>query len=314
VVDRKGHRPIVTIRADMPTTGVPACALMRKFTGKERDSESGLDNFGARYDASSLGRFMSPDPVYFQASMLTDPQRFNLYAYVRNSPLNLVDPKGEAIELTCSNSGNADQCAAERQKQLDALKGAVGQQAGQYLYENKVTTTDANGSTTTSYYVGVYTNGPSGQGPAFGSINSASEAIGNIISDSRVAGINLVPAGTSVMDNQGNSAVIGPIPNGPGGANTTPGATYIGQDGKMRVTLLDTSTTSPGQLPADYMSNGQPGIVDAGILAGHEMGHVRYEWGGFWRHALDSSNSSAVRLENDVRKARDPNAATRTQH
>jgi RHS repeat-associated protein len=32
-----------------------------KFTGKERDSESGLDNFGARYHASSLGRFMTPD-------------------------------------------------------------------------------------------------------------------------------------------------------------------------------------------------------------------------------------------------------------
>lgn len=34
-----------------------------KFTGKERDSESGLDNFGARYDASSMGRFMTPDPA-----------------------------------------------------------------------------------------------------------------------------------------------------------------------------------------------------------------------------------------------------------
>jgi RHS repeat-associated protein len=28
-----------------------------KFTGKERDSESGLDNFGARYYASTMGRF-----------------------------------------------------------------------------------------------------------------------------------------------------------------------------------------------------------------------------------------------------------------
>ena len=35
--------------------------LTYKFTGKERDSESGLDNFGARYFVSSLGRFMSPD-------------------------------------------------------------------------------------------------------------------------------------------------------------------------------------------------------------------------------------------------------------
>jgi len=34
-----------------------------KFTGKERDSESGLDYFGARYDASSMGRFMTPDPI-----------------------------------------------------------------------------------------------------------------------------------------------------------------------------------------------------------------------------------------------------------
>jgi RHS repeat-associated protein len=33
------------------------------FAGKERDPESGLDNFGARYDASSFGRFMSPDPI-----------------------------------------------------------------------------------------------------------------------------------------------------------------------------------------------------------------------------------------------------------
>jgi len=34
-----------------------------KFTGKERDFESGLDNFGARYMGSILGRFMSPDPL-----------------------------------------------------------------------------------------------------------------------------------------------------------------------------------------------------------------------------------------------------------
>src|SRR5436305_9925398 len=32
-----------------------------KFTGKEHDSESGLDNFGARYFTSNLGRFMTPD-------------------------------------------------------------------------------------------------------------------------------------------------------------------------------------------------------------------------------------------------------------
>jgi RHS repeat-associated protein len=62
-----------------------------KFTGKERDSESGLDNFGARFDASSLGRFMSPDMIL---GHLADPESLNRYAYVRNSPTVFVDPTG----------------------------------------------------------------------------------------------------------------------------------------------------------------------------------------------------------------------------
>jgi RHS repeat-associated protein len=37
--------------------------LATNSTAKERDSESGLDNFGARYNSSSMGRFMSPDPM-----------------------------------------------------------------------------------------------------------------------------------------------------------------------------------------------------------------------------------------------------------
>jgi RHS repeat-associated protein len=64
-----------------------------KFTGKERDSESGLDNFGARYNASALGRFMTPDGPLIYAST-DDPQSWNLYSYVRNNPLNRTDPNG----------------------------------------------------------------------------------------------------------------------------------------------------------------------------------------------------------------------------
>jgi RHS repeat-associated protein len=74
-----------------------ACAS--RYTGKERDAESGLDNFGARYDSSSLGRFMSPDwsarvePVPY--SKLDDPQSLNLYSYVLNNPLSNVDTDGQ---------------------------------------------------------------------------------------------------------------------------------------------------------------------------------------------------------------------------
>jgi RHS repeat-associated protein len=69
-----------------------------KFTGKERDTESGLDYFGARYYASSMGRFMSPDwaakaePVPY--AKLDNPQSLNLYAYMRNNPLGGVDQDG----------------------------------------------------------------------------------------------------------------------------------------------------------------------------------------------------------------------------
>jgi RHS repeat-associated protein len=68
------------------------------FTGKERDAESGLDYFGARYYASNMGRWMSPDwsekvePVPY--AKLDDPQSLNLYEYVSNNPLNQVDADG----------------------------------------------------------------------------------------------------------------------------------------------------------------------------------------------------------------------------
>jgi len=63
-------------------------------SGKERDSESGLDNFGARYFVSSLGRFLTPDPIHIMKQRLIDPQQWNMYAYVRNNPLRFTDPTG----------------------------------------------------------------------------------------------------------------------------------------------------------------------------------------------------------------------------
>jgi len=65
-----------------------------KFTGKERDTESGLDYFGARHYTSSIGRFMVPDPGGPSAQDPGAPQSWNLYSYVQNNPLRAVDPSG----------------------------------------------------------------------------------------------------------------------------------------------------------------------------------------------------------------------------
>jgi RHS repeat-associated protein len=82
-----------------------------EFTGKERDSESGLDNFGKRYNASTMGRFMTPD-AFYKDSHVGDPQSWNEYAYARNNPLRYVDPAGEAaVPSNCRMVG--DQAAAQ---------------------------------------------------------------------------------------------------------------------------------------------------------------------------------------------------------
>lgn len=67
----------------------------QKFTGYERDSETGADYALARYYGSGMGRFFSPDPL---GGDITDPQTLNRYAYVRNSPLTLTDPTGMDAE------------------------------------------------------------------------------------------------------------------------------------------------------------------------------------------------------------------------
>jgi RHS repeat-associated protein len=65
------------------------------FTGQEHDNETGLENFGARYDSSAMGRFMSPDPKATQEKRLLDPQDLNLYLYTVDNPLRYSDPDGE---------------------------------------------------------------------------------------------------------------------------------------------------------------------------------------------------------------------------
>jgi RHS repeat-associated protein len=86
-----------------------------KFTGKERDAETsggvpgaGNDYFGARYYASSMGRFMSPDwsknPEGVPYADLSNPQTLDLYSYVDNNPLTHSDVDGH-IQAPAQTNG-----------------------------------------------------------------------------------------------------------------------------------------------------------------------------------------------------------------
>jgi len=70
----------------------------QKFTAKERDAETGLDWMKARYFSGAQGRFTSPDKP-FADQFPEDPQSWNLYSYVRNNPLKMVDEDGQSATL-----------------------------------------------------------------------------------------------------------------------------------------------------------------------------------------------------------------------
>jgi RHS repeat-associated protein len=83
----------------------PLGGVRQKFAGKERDAETGLDYFGARYYSGAQGRFNSPDEPLMDQHML-DPQSWNLYSYARNNPLRFFDPSGRTCVAVADANGN----------------------------------------------------------------------------------------------------------------------------------------------------------------------------------------------------------------
>jgi RHS repeat-associated protein len=68
-----------------------------KFAGKEKDKETGLYYFGARYLGPKIGRFLTVDPVGISEKDLLNPQRLNRYAYSLNNPYRYIDPDGRVV-------------------------------------------------------------------------------------------------------------------------------------------------------------------------------------------------------------------------
>ncbi len=102
VVWRADYRPFGEIQSESGTA--PNDKL---FVGKEKDDETGLYYFGARYMDDRIGRFIAPDPIgavdpktgKINRMVLLNPQRQNYYAYALNNPYSYIDANGEAAAL-----------------------------------------------------------------------------------------------------------------------------------------------------------------------------------------------------------------------
>ena len=126
-----------------------------KFTGKERDTETGLDYFGARYYSNGLGRFITPDwtatPEPVPYADLTDPQSLNQYGYVGNNPLIRIDKDGHCwswLQGACNVFEKAYHGVfTDYGFKTNAQVDQVNEQNRQWLIRNNVVTPDKSGKT-----------------------------------------------------------------------------------------------------------------------------------------------------------------------
>ena len=128
-----------------------------RYTGKERDEETGLYYHGARYYAPWLGRWMSCDPAISKVSAF-DYAIFQLYVYVENKPVVAHDPDGEAINFIAAAVGAA----------VGAVVGGAIEAGRQYATTGKVSDWGA---------VGASAAGGAGSGAVAGLTMGASLAI-----------------------------------------------------------------------------------------------------------------------------------------
>jgi RHS repeat-associated protein len=116
-----------------------------KFTGKQWDTESGLNYFGARFYSSSLGRWLTPDwaekPTAVPYADYENPQSLNLYGFVVDNPLGRIDTNGHGqIDIKAAATGlmnkistvvdHAEAFAAAHPQATQIVKGVVEASAG----------------------------------------------------------------------------------------------------------------------------------------------------------------------------------------
>lgn len=217
------------------------------FTGKERDTESGNDYFGARYYASSMGRFMSPDEF---GGHTEDPQTLNRYSYVANNPLSRSDPTGHDFWQTCYQQSAT--CGSQK----------IGTDAhGKDINQLVSGATDSNGKFTASVITSASLNDPKSGNSAvvngFGVVVTTGSG-----SDNMRRGEGVFISGTASADLKGQGAGWDQFSYHIDGNDVAHGgltsgtATYLGSGGHQGMVDAISNMTVNGQGPFHYSLDG----------------------------------------------------------
>jgi RHS repeat-associated protein len=255
-----------------------------RCTGKERDNDSGefgLDYFGARYYASSMGHFMTPDwaakPTNVPYANFGNPQSLNLYSYVNNNPTTVRDPDGHCLEDACVIEGGIVVTAMA----VSYLSSPPGQQ----MLRNAASGIISLGSSISSLFHPSNSGAVSSSPPPSVSTNASTGtpgttatnvATGTPASTSQQGAVNTGPMPLIVVSPGGDAI---PVPNGAAGpvpvvnpqGNTT-GFGYTGGSGGNGLSDNTTGVRIMDPTPARGASPGYPnGYVSYGNSSGQTV-------------------------------------------
>ena len=174
--------------------------IWSRYTGKERDTESGNDYMFARYYNSATGRFLSPDwsvkvaPVPY--AKLDNPQSLNLYSYVWNNPLSRNDPDGHEVDLTGDKK--------DKDAELKRLSANASKKDKNGLRESSLfkETTDKDGKTTMTLDKDAAANFKGEHSAGYNLLTGAINAKPTI-----TVGMSNMDSYTGRLDAQGNTTV-----------------------------------------------------------------------------------------------------------
>lgn len=126
IISYEEYHPFGTSAYRAMSSGIAVAAKRYRYTGKERDGESGLYYHGARYYTPWLARWVSCDPA-------GPPVGLNLYEYCRSNPIALCDPDGHSPRMWSKSADRAmerrlsdDPKIKEEQRRADNSEFFVG--------------------------------------------------------------------------------------------------------------------------------------------------------------------------------------------